>query len=47
MTLAQLKYVITISEMKSLNETAKALFISQPSLSASVESGGTFLTVSF
>lgn len=37
MTLTQLKYVITISESNSLNEAARQLFISQPSLSASVK----------
>ena len=36
MTLNQLKYVIQIADSSSMNEAAKALFISQPSLSASV-----------
>lgn len=36
MTLTQLKYVITVAEAKSMNEAAKQLFISQPSLSAAV-----------
>lgn len=36
MTLAQLKYVITVAGQNSLNDAAKVLFISQPSLSASV-----------
>lgn len=38
MTLNQLKYVIAISNENSLNEAAKKLFISQPSLSASLHS---------
>ncbi len=37
MTLQQLKYVITISQSGSMNEAAKRLFISQPSLSESVK----------
>ena len=37
MTLSQLKYVITVAEAKSMNEAAKQLFISQPSLSASIK----------
>ena len=36
MTLSQLKYVITVAEAKSMNEAAKQLFISQPSLSAAI-----------
>lgn len=36
MTLQQLKYVIAISDSHSMNEAAKRLFISQPSLSNSV-----------
>lgn len=36
MTLAQLKYVITVAEAKSMNEAAKQLFISQPSLSSAI-----------
>ncbi|MBR1860698.1 MAG: LysR family transcriptional regulator [Lachnospiraceae bacterium] len=36
MTLNQLKYIIQIADSSSMNEAAKALFISQPSLSASV-----------
>ena len=36
MTLTQLKYVITIAEAKSMNEAAKQLFISQPSLSSAI-----------
>lgn len=36
MTLNQLKYVIAISHENSLNEAAKKLYISQPSLSTSV-----------
>lgn len=38
MTLNQLKYVIAISKENSLNDAAKKLFISQPSLSAAVRS---------
>lgn len=37
MTLAQLKYVITVAEAKSMNEAAKRLFISQPSLSSAIK----------
>lgn len=37
MTLAQLRYAITVSEEKSMNEAARKLFISQPSLSASIK----------
>ncbi len=37
MTLIQLKYVITIAEVKSMNEAAKSLFIAQPSLSAAIK----------
>ena len=37
MTLTQLKYVITVAEAKSMNEAAKQLFISQPSLSSSIK----------
>ncbi|MBQ9768490.1 MAG: LysR family transcriptional regulator [Lachnospiraceae bacterium] len=37
MTLTQLKYVITVAEAKSMNEAAKQLFISQPSLSAAIK----------
>ena len=36
MTLTQLKYVIAVAETKSMNEAAKQLFISQPSLSLSL-----------
>lgn len=38
MTLNQLKYVIVISNENSLNDAAKKLFISQPSLTAAVHS---------
>lgn len=38
MTLNQLKYIIAISNENSLNDAAKKLFISQPSLSAAVRS---------
>lgn len=37
MTLTQLKYVITVAEAKSMNEAAKQLFISQPSLSSAIK----------
>lgn len=37
MTLTQLKYVITVAQAKSMNEAAKQLFISQPSLSAAIK----------
>lgn len=37
MTLTQLKYAITITEAKSMNEAAKQLFISQPSLSSAIK----------
>lgn len=38
MTLVQLKYVITVAGQNSLNDAAKVLFISQPSLSSSIRS---------
>lgn len=38
MTLNQLKYIIAVSKENSLNDAAKKLFISQPSLSAAVRS---------
>lgn len=38
MTLVQLKYAITVAGEHSLNEAAKKLFISQPSLSAAIHS---------
>lgn len=37
MTLQQLKYSITIADSKSMNEAAKKLFMSQPSLSSAVK----------
>ena len=37
MTLTQLKYVITIADTGSMNEAAKLLFISQPSLSLALK----------
>lgn len=37
MTLAQLRYIIMVADTGSMNEAAKALFISQPSLSQSVK----------
>lgn len=36
MTLAQLRYIITVADTGSMNEAARLLFISQPSLSQSV-----------
>ena len=36
MTLNQLRYIIAISKENSLNDAAKKLFISQPSLSSAV-----------
>lgn len=36
MTLTQLKYVIAVTQETSMNEAAKKLFISQPSLSAAI-----------
>lgn len=36
MTLTQLKYAITVAGANSMNEAAKMLFISQPSLSAAI-----------
>ena len=37
MTLQQMKYVIEIAERGSMNEAAKSLFMSQPSLSATIK----------
>ena len=37
MTLLQLKYAITVSDTQSMNEAAKQLFITQPSLSVSIK----------
>lgn len=37
MTIRQLKYIITVADMGSMNEAAKELFISQPSLSQTVK----------
>lgn len=37
MTLTQLKYAIALSDAKSINEAARNLFISQPSLSAAIK----------
>ncbi|MBP3420892.1 MAG: LysR family transcriptional regulator [Lachnospiraceae bacterium] len=37
MTLTQLRYVINVSNSNSMNEAAKSLFISQPSLSAAIK----------
>lgn len=38
MTLVQLKYVIAVAKQNSLNDAAKVLFISQPSLSSAIRS---------
>lgn len=38
MTLNQLKYAIELSKEDSINEAAKKLFISQPSLTAALKS---------
>ena len=38
MTLVQLKYAIAVVGQNSLNEAAKMLFISQPSLSSAIRS---------
>lgn len=37
MTLQQLKYILTISEIGSMNKAAEQLYVSQPSLTASVQ----------
>ena len=37
MTLQQLRYAVTVAETGSMNEAAKKLFISQPSLSGAVK----------
>ncbi|MBQ8934721.1 MAG: LysR family transcriptional regulator [Lachnospiraceae bacterium] len=37
MTITQLKYIIAVASSSSMNEAAKKLFISQPSLSASIK----------
>ena len=37
MSLTQLRYVIAVAEAKSMNEAAKQLFISQPSLSCAIK----------
>ena len=36
MTIQQLKYIIKVAETGSITETAKVLFISQPSLSNAI-----------
>ena len=36
MTLAQLRYAITVANSNSMNEAARTLFISQPSLSSAI-----------
>lgn len=38
MTLIQLKYAITVAGERSLNDVAKKLYISQPSLSSAIHS---------
>ena len=50
MTLMQMKYAIAVADTKSMNEAARSLFITQPSLSASIkelenEIGWSFLSV--
>ena len=35
MTLQQLRYAVTIADMKSMNKAASELFVSQPALSNS------------
>ena len=37
MTLAQLRYVITVSQIGTLSEAAKRLYISQPSLTNAIK----------
>ena len=37
MTLAQLKYVVTVAKAGTMTEAAKELFISQPSLTKSIK----------
>ncbi len=37
MTLAQLKYIITVAESSSMNQAARKLYISQPSLSVAIK----------
>ena len=37
MTLTQLNYIITIAETKSINKAAEQLYVSQPSLTSSVQ----------
>ena len=37
MTLAQLRYAITVAKAGSMNEAARSLFISQPSLSSAIK----------
>lgn len=38
MTISQLRYVVTVAEKGSMNEAAKSLFISQPSLTNAIKS---------
>ncbi|MDO4633722.1 MAG: LysR family transcriptional regulator [Eubacteriales bacterium] len=38
MTLQQLRYTVMIADLKSMNKAAKALFVSQPALSATIKS---------
>lgn len=37
MTLQQLRYAIAVADWRSINEAAKSLFISQPSLSGAIK----------
>ena len=38
MTLAQLRYAICVADTHSMNEASRSLFISQPSLTAAIQS---------
>jgi len=45
MTLLQLKYIVTVAEAGSINKAAKALFITQPSLTAAIKELETDLNI--
>lgn len=47
MTLQQLRYVIAVADHGSMNEAAKTLFISQPSLSRAVKNWKKNLALNF
>ena len=47
MTLQQLKYALTIADCGSMNEAAKQLFISQPSLSETMKELETEIGLAF